>query len=300
MHTLLRKLSVWAALAGVAAAVLMVRETTGEQPMPTPTLAPASRPFERTIAAAGMVEALDENVHVSVPVGGVVKVVFVEAWDEVATGAPLLQLDDRDLQGQLTAQRAEVDVREAELAKIARQYERSEKLRASGAVSQEQADLTRADYAIARARLAAARAAHAQTETLIERLTVRAPMTGTVLQVNVRAGEYGTPGAGVPPVLLGSINEVQVRADVDEQLAARVPEGAKAVGYLKGDAQHPIPMTFVRIEPYVTPKRSLTGSSVERVDTRVLQVIYKFPKSAARRVYVGQQIDLFIEDRAPG
>jgi HlyD family secretion protein len=95
---------------------------------------------------------------------------------------------------------------------------------------------------------------------------------------------------------MGSVEEVQVRADVDEQVAPRVKAGSKAVGYLKGDTAHPIPMEVVRIEPLVMPKRNLTGLSSERVDTRVLQVIYKVPTKRARGVYVGQQIDLFIEE----
>lgn len=103
-------------------------------------------------------------------------------------------------------------------------------------------------------------------------------------------------GASLAPILLGSINEFQVRADVDEQIAPRVKSGSKAIGYLKGDTRHPVRMEFVRIEPYVTPKRNLTGSSTERVDTRVLQVIYKFPNNLNRRIYVGQQMDLFIEE----
>ncbi|MDR1462431.1 MAG: ABC transporter ATP-binding protein, partial [Azoarcus sp.] len=98
------------------------------------------------------------------------------------------------------------------------------------------------------------------------------------------------------PILLGNIDDVWVRADIDEQLAPRVIPGKPAVGYLKGDAAHPIPMDFVRIEPYVIPKQSLTGASTERVDTRVLQVIYHFRNPSDRRIYAGQQMDLFIEN----
>ncbi len=47
------------------------------------------------------------------------------------------------------------------------------------------------------------------------------------------------------------------------------------------------------MEPYVTPKHSLTGSSAERVDARVLQIIFKFPNELARRIYVRQHMDLF-------
>jgi len=296
MHMLFRKLSLWAALFGLVFVTLMVRQTTALEPMPPPPAPPAQKPSARGIAAAGMIEAWGDNTSVDVPTPGLVDKVFVEVWDEVEAGEPLLQLDDRDLRAYLLTQKADVRVRESELAKARRPHERTELLRATHVVSQDEADTRRDEYAVAQARLDAARAAVAQTEALIERLTVRAPIGGTILQVNTRAGEYATPSADVPPLVMGSVEEVQVRADVDEQVAPRVKAGSKAVGYLKGDTRHAIPMEFVRIEPLVTPKRNLTGLSSERVDTRVLQVIYKFPNERARGVYVGQQIDLFIEE----
>lgn len=296
MLILLRKPSLWAALLGVVFVVYMVRKTTSVEAMPALPSPPAQKPSARVIAAAGMVEALRENTSIGVPVSALVKQVFVKVWDKVEAGAPLLQLDDSELQAQLTAQQADVRVREAELAKASRQHERTESLRASQGVSQDEADTRRDEFAVAQARLESARATVTQTEALIERLTVRAPIRGTVLQVNTRAGEYATPGAESAPLLLGSIEEVQVRADVDEQVAPRVKAGSKATGYLKGDTQNAIAMEFVRIEPFVTPKRNLTGSGSERVDTRVLQIIYKIPNETARRIYVGQQMDLFIEE----
>lgn len=54
-------------------------------------------------------------------------------------------------------------------------------------------------------------------------------------------------------------------------------------------------MKFERIEPYVISKVSLTGASTERVDTRVLQVIYSLRRPANPPIYVGQQVDVFIE-----
>jgi RND family efflux transporter MFP subunit len=296
MPNLLRKLSFWAALLGLAAVILMVRQTTAIEPMPAPPSAPAAKPFARGIAAAGLVEALRENTSIGVPVSALVEEVFVRVWDKVEAGAPLLQLDDRDLQAQLKTQQADQQVREAELARAGRQLRLNEALRNGSVISQDEVDTRRDEFAVAQARADSARAGVAQTRALIDRLTVRAPIAATILQVNTRAGEYAMPGAGTAPLLLGSIDEMQVRADVDEQVAPRVKPGSRAVGYLKGDTRHPIPLEFVRIEPFVTPKRNLTGSSAERVDTRVLQVIYKFPNDLTRRLYVGQQMDLFIEE----
>lgn len=295
MFMLFRKPSLWAALLGVVSVIYVVQKTTAVEPMPAPPSPPAQKPTAHVIAAAGMVEALRENTSIGVPVSALVKEVFVKVWDKVEAGAPLLQLDDRELQAQLKIQQADLRVSEADLAKARRQHERTESLRASQGVSQEEADTRHDEFSVAQARVDSARTTIEQTKTLIERLTVRAPIGGTVLQVSTRAGEYVTPGADTAPILLGSIEEVQVRADVDEQIAPRVKEGSKAVGYLRGDTQHPIPLEFIRIEPFVTPKRNLTGSSSERVDTRVLQVIYKFSNDLNRRIYVGQQMDLFIE-----
>lgn len=295
MLMLLRKLSLWAALLGIVAVILLVRKTTAVTPMPAPPSAPAQKPFARGIAAAGIVEALCENTSIGIPVAALVTKVYVKPWDKVEAGLPLLQLDDRDLQAQLKLQQADLRVREAELVKAQRDHERSKSLVASRAISQKQADDDTSDFAVAQARVESALATIAQTQTLIERLVICAPIGGTVLQVNIRPGEYALPGASTPPLLLGSIDVMQVRADVDEQIAPRVKSGSKAVGYLKGDTQNAIPLEFVRIEPYVTPKHNLTGSSSERVDTRVLQVIFKFPNALARRIYVGQQVDLFIE-----
>src|SRR5262245_43137983 len=100
-------------------------------------------------------------------------------------------------------------------------------------------------------------------------------------------------------MVLGDLDHLQVRADVDEQNASRLTAGQPASACLKGDSTQPIPLRFVRIEPYVVPKVSLTGASTERVDTRVLQVIYSFDRPTERPVYVGQQVDLYVKSDVP-
>ena len=98
-----------------------------------------------------------------------------------------------------------------------------------------------------------------------------------------------------PLILLGDTETLQVRADIDEVNAPLVVPGSPAVAYLKGfQTDRAISLTFDRIEPYIVPKRSLTGDNRERVDTRVLQVIYQFDRPSFP-IYVGQQVDVFIE-----
>ncbi len=98
-------------------------------------------------------------------------------------------------------------------------------------------------------------------------------------------------------MLLGETQRLQVRANVDEVNAPLVAPGAAGVASLKSMASKKIPLTFVRIEPYVVPKQSLTGENTERVDTRVLQIIYRFDRPPFP-VYAGQQVDVFIERQA--
>jgi multidrug efflux pump subunit AcrA (membrane-fusion protein) len=151
------------------------------------------------------------------------------------------------------------------------------------------------DIAVAQAEVAAAEAQTRQSQINIDLLLVRAPVDGQVLQVNLRAGEFAATGVGDDPlVLLGDIDTLHIRVDVDENDAWRVQAGAPAMAFLRGNSQLKTPIQFVRFEPFVVPKRSLTGASTERVDTRVLQVLYRFNRKDLP-VYVGQQMDVFIE-----
>ena len=150
------------------------------------------------------------------------------------------------------------------------------------------------DIDIARAAVEQARAQVDMTRTDLERVVVRAPVEGDVLQVNVRPGEY----VGAPPsqalVVLGNVHQLYVRVDIDEHDIPRFRKGAPAFANPRGNTQLKYPLTFVRVEPYVIPKKSLTGDNTERVDTRVLQVIYALDVSD-KPIYVGQQLDVFID-----
>jgi multidrug resistance efflux pump len=152
-----------------------------------------------------------------------------------------------------------------------------------------------ADAASARSDVEDAETAARSVEVDLERLRVVAPCDARVLRVNVRSGEYA-PAARIdePLVILGVVTPLHVRVDVDEADAWRMRSGAPAEAALRGRSTIRAPLTFVRFEPYVLPKKSLTGSPGERTDTRVLQSIYALDP-AAMPVFVGQQVDVFID-----
>ncbi|NBV43285.1 secretion protein HlyD, partial [bacterium] len=99
--------------------------------------------------------------------------------------------------------------------------------------------------------------------------------------------------ANNPLIILGNTEIMNIRVDIDENDAWRIKPNAKASASLRGNKDIKTDLEFVRIEPYVIPKKSLTGQSTERVDTRVLQVMYAFPKGAMN-AYVGQLVDVHI------
>ncbi len=155
------------------------------------------------------------------------------------------------------------------------------------------------DIDVARAEVKQAEAQVARIQADINRLTVSAPIAGSILQVKIRTGEYAQSGVlSQSLILMGNVDVLNVRADIDEKDASRVRGGEKALASARGNAEKKYPLTFVRFEPYVVPKRNLTGDSTERVDTRVLQVIYALPKGS--EVYPGQQMDLSIESTKDG
>lgn len=152
-----------------------------------------------------------------------------------------------------------------------------------------------ADVRVAEAAVDQAEAAVEVVRAQLHRLVTSALVDGEVLQVNMRPGEYiGAPPTG-PVILLGSLEELHVRTDIDEYDIPRFDPSAPATGMLKGRPDLDFPLRFVRIEPYVIPKQSLTGRNTERVDTRVLQAIYAVEADANNpKLYVGQQVDVFI------
>jgi multidrug resistance efflux pump len=147
---------------------------------------------------------------------------------------------------------------------------------------------------VERANVAQARQAVARAEVDLALLTVRAPRDATVLQVNVRPGEFALAGALTTPLMvLGRLDPLHVRVDIDEVDIGLFEPGARAYASLRGQAARRIELTFVRVDPLVVPKRSLTGAGIERVDTRVLRVVYAMQPGTAG-AYPGQQVDVFI------
>jgi HlyD family secretion protein len=280
------------------------RHETNLPPSPPPV-----SPYPRVVAADGLVEASSENISIGTPISEVVMEVPVVVGQKVKVGDPLFKLDDRQLQADLRARQAELGVAETQVHvdtalndDAHEQLNFAETLLDKRAISSEELAKRRHAAEAARARreaaLAQVKTAAAQVksiETQVERSVVRAPIDGEVLQVKIHVGEYAPAGVTPTPlILLGRLKPLNIRVDVDEHEAWRVQPDAKATAIVRGNANLKTLLTFVRFEPFVVPKKSLTGDSTERVDTRVLQVIYRVEDDSLP-LFVGQQMDVFIQ-----
>jgi len=146
-----------------------------------------------------------------------------------------------------------------------------------------------------KAQIESAKAQVEQIEHEIELRTIRAPISGRILQMKTRPGEYAQSGVlSTPLMLLGDDTRLHVRVDIDENDAWRLQSCASAVASVRGNPEIKTPLQYVRTDPDVIPKVTLTGDTTQRTDTRVLQVVYSFDP-ASLPLYVGQLMDVFIE-----
>ena len=352
---MVRWISILLAIVGLGVGYLAVRHSR-ENPPDLPLARPASvNPFERGVAALGIVEPESRTIDIVAPEPGLVVEVGVDVGDHVKKEQVLFKLDSRVIESQLTRARAAVPVGEAEIARwhalprkedlppleasvnaarailadreeLLKMNEAAAEGKASNArelsaqrfavqiaraeLAKVQAELAKAtaggwepDRVVAEAELAKYKAEVAALELLLDRLSVRSPRDAVVLRRSIEPGEFAPADPKQASLILGDLDHLRVRAQVDEEDLALVSARAKAIARTRGAEPRTFNLRFVRIEPYARPKSDLFGTTVERVDTRVVDVLYEIepeasapaPAHAPGAIVPGQALDVFIE-----
>ncbi|MGB8030465.1 MAG: biotin/lipoyl-binding protein [Terracidiphilus sp.] len=148
--------------------------------------------------------------------------------------------------------------------------------------------------------------AHASSSALLSKYTLRAPRDGVVLTINTVVGNYVSPQGGYdeytqgadPVIIFGtSPSSLNVRCYVDEILVPRLPSGSKMKAQMSVRGSNvKIPLEFVRLQPFVSPKIELSDEREERVDVRVLPVIFRIAQPANANLYPGELVDVYISE----
>lgn len=287
-------------------------DTSLSNPRETPARTPEAQRRGGSIVGTGVTEPSSETVDIAAHIPGVVAKVFVVPGEQVAAGQALLEIDSRDARAALNeaaaraaAARQSIAAAQTALRVAQNQYALYQNVDDARAVSQQEVITRRDAVADARAQLGVARAQARQADAQmiqarveVDRHTVRSPAAMEVLQVDTRAGEYaGTQGTASVLMKLGATKPLHVRLDIDENQIEKVALGQPAVISARGDAGRQVKAVFVRAEPLIVPKRSLTNSATERVDVRVLQLIFALPEEGVG-FFVGQQVDGFVPAKA--
>jgi HlyD family secretion protein len=283
--------SILGILAGLFSAYVLGIQVKAQPPV----FKPVTSPYATSIYANGIIESYQSggsNINIYPEVSGPITRVIVAEGQRVAAGTLLFSIDE-------SVQHANTEVAESNLAIAQDQYD---KRRQSfeydpNSISKDVVDTAKGAVEQAAAAVNAAK-------TLLRKYAVRAPVDGIVLAVNTTAGSYVSAQGGYDAytqgfdplvVMTGSQEYLAVRCYVDEILISRLPapEHIQSQMSLRG-TDSKIPLEFVRVQPYVSPKIELSNQRQEKVDLRVLPVIFRFKAKDAPMVYPGQLVDVFI------
>ncbi|MCC7020763.1 MAG: efflux RND transporter periplasmic adaptor subunit [Ardenticatenales bacterium] len=172
---------------------------------------------EAVLEASGTIEAME--VDVAAEIGGRVVAVEVEEGDEVAAGDVVVRLDTALLDAQRAQAQLAVDVAKDAVAATAAQA------RAGAGSINAPAPAASPTGSTAR-QAAAAEAALAILDVQLDKLTLRAPITGVVLARAIQPGEVALPGA--PLLVIGRTDDLTITVYVAEDRYGRIDLGEKA------------------------------------------------------------------------
>jgi HlyD family secretion protein len=198
--------------------------------------------------------------------------------------------------------------RDVSIARFARNAAQAELAQAQADLDKLEAGGWKPDLDIATAIRDARKAEVDALKVLMDRMIVRAPRDGMILRRAIEPGEFATSSGDRPAMILGDLRQLRVRAQVDEEDIALVAglsttaanDSTRAVARRRGGVPTEFPLRLVRIEPFARPKSDLIGSNVERVDTRVVDVLFEVLPAAANQpgatvpLIPGQAVDVFI------
>ena len=292
-------------LIGVVSAYIFSIE---KKPQP-PAFNPASNPYAKGIYANGIIESYQANganINIYPEVPGTIKQILVSEGAIIKKGAPLILIDDSVQSATVEQQKSQVDLAGANLKSSQDQLD---KLKTSSKLeprSVSKNDLDNAENAVnvAKANIEVARKQYELGQTLLSKYTVKAPIDGSILSINAAvgsyisaAGSYDSYSQGFMPILVmgSSQTYIGVRCYIDEILISRLPQASQmhAQMLIRG-TNISIPLEYVRVQPYVSPKIELSSQRTERVDVRVLPVLFRFKKPKDINIYPGQLVDVYI------
>lgn len=222
-----------------------------QESVPVRVSMPQEKGLSQHLVLSGSLTPL-QDAGLSSRTAGLVAELLVDAGSAVSKGQPLLQLDTRLAQHELSQRKAALNAAQVLQSEQQRLVSEAEQLTQQHLFPQTELALRRAALAQADAALQQAQAAAAQQQEVLERHTLTAPFAGVIASRNTDVGEWialGTPVlqlVSLSPLLLdvqvpqeyftalSSLRRIEVQADLlpgeklTAKLLATVPVGDAA------------------------------------------------------------------------
>lgn len=275
-------------------------------------LAVSFNPYKDGIYATGIVESFQvngSNVNMYPLVSGRVIDIKIKDGDPVKKGDELVTIDNSIQTAVVGRDKANVDLAKDNLTTVQDQYD---KLKAAYDINPKSVSMNALDNAknaviSAKQNILVAQAQLDSDQALLDEYTLFAPVDGIVLRVEPAIGDFASPTVGTydtytqgnqPVVVIGQGSPyLQVRVYVDEILTPQLPQPSKleATLFVRGMNNKAVPLEYVNIQPYTIPNIELSDQRNERVDVRVLPIIFKFKRPEDINIFPGQLVDIYIK-----
>lgn len=300
------------ALVGIILGIISVF-VYNEKAKPLPPVASSYNPYITGVYATGIVESFQpngSNINIFPEVSGKVVQIFVHEGEVVKKNDKLLALDDSVQRQVVEKDDAQIRYALENLASVEAQWQKMHKayLLNRESVSQEALDNAKYAVKIAQESLNVAKSTDAADKALLDKYMLKSSCDGSILRIACSSGSYVSPSGSydvytqgyLPPVQMGVMTPyLQVRAYVDEILVPQLPSGnhLEATLFVRGMNNKSIPLEFISIQPLTIPNIELSNQVNQKVDVRVLPIIFKFAKPKEINIFPGQLVDVYIKTK---
>lgn len=215
-----------------------------------------------TAEATGTIEPI-RTVEVKSKAGGEILEMLVDVGDEVTPGTLLARVDPRDVQNRYNQAEADLEVARASMENARAQFERNEQLLEAGVITQQEFESSNLQYANAQASLTRAETNFDLAELQLNDVTIRAPLSGTILTRNVEEGSViqsasGNVSGGTALFTMAALASMRVRTLVDETDMGDLKAGMTATVTVEAYPDRSFRGEIEKIEPQAVVQQNVT------------------------------------------
>ncbi len=203
-------------------------ETAAPPALPVVEFLPAEvRPVQPTISLPAVVESL-ESSRLRPQISATVAARHVTPGAQVEEGELLYEFDDADYSIALQQAEAAVAQAEAQSREAIAEWERAQRLKPQGAISQQAYDAAEAANSVASSRIAEARAQVQKARNDLQHTRVFAPFDGRISAAYHAVGDYVTPASPEPLCEIVRLDPIYVTVQIDQKLYYDITQRTQA------------------------------------------------------------------------